>query len=164
MDEYVQPCLLSSTHRDVYLDLCQSEPALSWYLRAKAEYEQLKQTSTANFGDLLNNIGVIYRRKKYFSAALLYFTRAETIYRRVFPPDHPTLTVCLENISATNAALGNSDAAMLLLLAGVSEGALECEPQGGMQGAERWEMIVVQVERLWTCRFQFSDSNFTPGP
>ena len=94
-----------------YSFLGQSETALSWLQRARAGCEEHNLTTTRNFGLLLNNLGVASLKTRRFSEALAHFTRAETVYRGVLPPDHPDIAGCMLNITTANYKLGNFDAA-----------------------------------------------------
>ena len=85
--------------------------ALSWYQRARAGYEKIELINTYGYGQLLNNIGIIYVRMHKLSEALAHFIRAEAIYRSALPPDHPDITASMNNISIANSKLGNADAA-----------------------------------------------------
>ena len=95
----------------VYDDLGQADVTLSWYHRAREGFEKVNATNTSAFAQLLLNMGVLYARSNNLSVALTHFTRAETIYRGVLPPDHPAITQCMRNIADANEQLGNTDAA-----------------------------------------------------
>ena len=94
-----------------YLKLDQPDVALSWYHQARAGFEKLKLTTTVHFGLLLNSIGAAYLCTNRLKEALAYYTRAESVYHGVLPPDHPSITACMRDIATANAALGNTDAA-----------------------------------------------------
>ena len=55
-----------------YSALGQLDNTLSWFHRARAAYEKLGMTSTANFGSLLNNTGVVCLQMNYLSDHSLF--------------------------------------------------------------------------------------------
>ena len=57
------------------------------------------------------NIGGVYAPTNNLSEALSHFNRAEATYWGAYPPDHPAITACMEDIAAVHVALGNVDAA-----------------------------------------------------
>ena len=115
------------THADIQLhigtlygSLGQPDVALSWYQRTRTAYEKLNLTRNENFGTLLLNTGVAHREKCNLSEALTHCTRANEIFRRVLPPDHPQITRCMHFIADVNAALGHADAASAAAAAAVT--------------------------------------------
>ena len=94
--------------------------AYNWYRRARAGYERLNLASTKQFGTLLLNIGATYEQTNNFPEAVVHYTRAEAIYRGVLPPDHPSITRCMRNISDANSKMGNVDAAAVAASAAAS--------------------------------------------
>ena len=66
------------------------------------------------------NIGVDHKRTNNLSEALVHCARAIAIFREVLPPDHPGITLCMNNIADVNAALGNFDDAAAATAAAAS--------------------------------------------